>query len=91
MKSSEITNYGYLAFKSGDFDGAINYFSSLDSKSASYWNGQMYLAMSYFYVGKASSAKQAFKDISEWCPDTDLKQRAICAMRELNAVKNAFA
>ena len=85
MKSSEITNYGYRAFSSGDYDAAIKYFTHLDTKSSSYWSGRLYLSMSYWYSGKTGSAIQALKDISEWCPDNDLKQKALFALRELTA------
>ena len=87
MKSSELTTYGYLAFRSGDYDAAINYFSHLDNKSPSYWSGRMYLAISYWHIGKTSAAMQELKDLSEWCPDPMLKQKAVHALRELNSAK----
>ena len=85
MKSSEITNFGHLAFKSGDFESAVKYFSSLGNTSRDYWNGHLYLAMSYFYLGETNSAIQVLKDICDWCPNPVLREQALAATRELHA------
>lgn len=90
MISTELINPGFHAYQSGDFDAAINYFSSLDNKSPGYWSGRMYLAMSFWHIGKLTQSIQTFKDVSEWCPDEGLRQKAIMAMRELNAQRAQF-
>ena len=90
MKSTELTNYGYHAFKTGDYNAAINFFSNISSKSPSYWSGRMYLAMSYWHVGRITAAMQAFRELSEWCPDAELRAKATFALRELNSINGDF-
>ena len=87
MNTAEQLNNGYLAFKVGDFNTAINYLSVLDSKCPNFWDGKMYLAMSYWHVGRTSNAIQEFKDISDWCPIANLREKAVLALRELNSQK----
>lgn len=84
MENGELADLGLRAFHAGDFTLAIQYLSELTKKDTSLWHCRLYLAMAYCRVSRVGNALQELKDIAEWCPDRELKDKALAVMKELN-------
>lgn len=84
MDNAELANLGLRAFHAGDFATSAQYLSELTKKDASLWHCRLYLAMAYWGESRVGNALQEFKDITEWCPDRDLRDKAMVALKEMN-------
>lgn len=84
MENAELADWGLRAYHAGDFEGAIKYLSDLKKGNPGLWQCRLYLGMAYCRISKVSNAIQEFKDIAEWCPDHDVREKALVALRQMN-------
>ncbi len=90
MNASTGINYydcAVQSYKKGEFSDAINYFRLVIQASPNDWNAQFYLAMGLAQNLQTQSALAQFRTISELCPDTQLRQRAVTAAKALNSIQ----
>lgn len=74
---------GILAYKSGDFETAIELLQSTTASDPNNWNAKFYLAMCLTRVNRFKEAKFHFASIRDVCPDAELRQRATTAYSAL--------
>lgn len=84
MENMELADLGLRAFRAGDFPGAIQFLSELTQKETNLWDCRLYLAMAYCRMSQVGSAMQELRDIAEWCPDPELKEKAMLVLKEMN-------
>lgn len=81
----ELATLGLSAYQQGDFETAIKFFAELSRRDPALWNCRLYLGMAYWKESHAGQALQEFRDIAEWCPEADLKSKALAALRAMNS------
>jgi Flp pilus assembly protein TadD len=88
LESNKLESIGLNAYRSGNFDEAVAALKALTMRHPSMWNSKLYLGMSYTKLGNIPNAIQEFRDISEWCPDKDLRDKATTALRAMNQISH---
>lgn len=81
----ELATLALSAYQQADYETAIKFFSDLSKRDPELWECRLYLGMAYFKTFRMSQALQEFRDITEWCPDEDLKTKALAALRAMNS------
>lgn len=72
----DLVAMGILAYQDKEYHRAIE----LLSQSAKYdWQGQLYLAMSYFLAGQPVDAQDLFLRLSNECPEAEIRGKAQAA------------
>jgi Flp pilus assembly protein TadD len=88
LDSSQLELVGLNAYRNGEYEEAVAALKALTLQNPAMWNCRLYLGMSYTKLGRISHAIQEFRDISEWCPDKDLRDKASAALRAMNHISN---
>lgn len=81
----ERAAWGIQAYKEGDYETAVAYLEKVDRYD---WTAQLYLAMSYYFVGRLPECEKLFHRIKEECIDKDVRAKAesaFVALRQSNA------
>lgn len=86
MKGSdeEIAMCGLAAFRACDYEASIACFAELSKRNARAWDHKLYLAMAYSKAGLLGNSLQEFRDIAEFCPLKETREKALTALRLLN-------
>ena len=80
--SEDFKTWAIAAYQQREYDAAINVLVTLDEND---WQAQLYLAMSYYQIGRMEDAQRAFFRIKGHCPDKDLRDKAELAFAALRA------
>lgn len=84
MKENELATLGLSAYQEGDYETAIKFFTELSKRDSQLWDCRLYLGMAYCKTQNLGQALQEFMDITQFCPDPDLKAKALAALRAMN-------
>ena len=81
--SERLYEFGYHAYNSDDYSGAIKYLSLAVKEQFDNWNAHFYLAISYYQTGQYGRALVEFCIIENCAVDMELKQQANVALKNL--------
>lgn len=81
----ELATRGLSAYQEGNYETAIKFFTELIKRDPELWDCRLYLGMAYCKTQKLGQALQEFMDITQFCPDPDLKAKALAALRAMNS------
>lgn len=73
---------GLEAYKNKDYARAIEH---LQLVHAEQWDGQLYLGMSYYMIGRHIDARTKFAHMRDHCPASPLREKALTAYLMVNS------
>ncbi len=74
---------GIEAYRAGNFGRAIDELSGVIEQEPRNWEGRLYLAMSFYKLGRISNAVNHFGYIKDNCPDIQMRARAELAYKNV--------
>ena len=72
----DLLAMGILAYQDKEYDRAVEFLSQCSKYN---WQGQLYLAMSYFLAGRPVDALDVFLRLSNECPEEEIRAKAQAA------------
>lgn len=89
LESKDLESIGLNAYRCGEYEEAVAALKAASTKNSSAWNCRLYLGMAYSKLGRIPNAIQEFRDISEWCTERDLRDKASAALRAMNQISHS--
>lgn len=82
----ELELSGLTAYRDGDLERCIEALRKVTESCPTKWNARLYLAMAYSRTGRVGNAMQEFTDISSYCGDADVKQKAFEGLKAMKSM-----
>ncbi len=74
---------GLLAYQSSDYAQAVEFLSQGLDVEFDYWRCHIYLAMAYYQTGMVVKSAKEFSYILNWCPNQNLRNKAMKALKAM--------
>jgi Flp pilus assembly protein TadD len=86
---NDLEELGMVAYRNGEFDKCVETLKSVCTGAPGKWTARLYLAMAYTRLGQTRQATQEFKDINDFCPDPEIKQKAFAGLKAMTQMSSS--
>lgn len=84
LMHANLLEDGIASFRAREFDRCVELMTRVIDSDKDNWKARFYLAMGYYSLGDIYTGAIHFRYLEKNCPDADIRQKAITALRAMD-------